>query len=100
MSASVIGATGPAVDCLRHYEARNEADGVEEGDEKHDIGHDSVEKREQPAHEVALSAARVLVDCLDLGHTSSVRYDRKDRDEVARMPKARSKDFAGRLICP
>ena len=65
ISASAIGTTVPVSIALWHHEARDEADGVEEGDEKCDVGCESIEKRDEPADGVAPD---VLADRLGLGH--------------------------------
>ena len=41
------------VDGLRHHQAGYEADGVEKGDEEHEIGEDSVQKRDYSADWIA-----------------------------------------------
>src|SRR4030081_2843151 len=53
-----------AVDGLWHHEARDEADGIEAGDEKWDVGCESVQKGDETAH----GTSYVLADRLDLSH--------------------------------
>jgi hypothetical protein len=84
---------------LSHDEVRDEADGVEEGDEKYEASYESVKERNQPAGGVAPDG---LVDRLGLGHgvLRSVAIAQVAIEKGRGIPAGRPKDFALCWICP
>src|SRR6185437_562142 len=84
------------VNALWHHEVRYEADGVQKSDEEHCVGSEPKENRDEPSNEMALAGARVLVDCLGLGH-SLLRFIATTGIAIEKCAECRSRD--GRL-CP
>ena len=98
MSACRRRARRSAVDGLRHHQVCDKADGVEEGDEEHDVGRDPIEERDDPADDIAL-AARVRVERWIWVMVSSDPLGSRGL-RSGMMPGVRPKDFARSLICP
>ena len=94
MRASAIGTTVPVSMVLWHREARDEADGVEDGDEECDVGGEPIEKRYEPAH----GTVQFLADRLGLGHGfvfSGPLRSRRDRNL-----DAQNAEGASARLCP
>src|SRR6185437_4955346 len=79
---------------LGHRYAADEADGVEKSDEKYDIGHDPIEKCDEPADWIPLY---VMTDCLGLGH-GLLRSDAITG--IAISPGCEGTEGTGKRLCP